>query len=75
MQVIKDKIDSLSKLKESSKQFAIMRSIRDDNQYKKPIVNDDNGDRIVNSKAVVDYVKHCFQSLFYDKERYRIFSK
>ena len=68
MQVIKDKIDSLSKLKESSKQFAIMRSIRDDNQYKKPIVNDDNGDRIVNSKEVADYVKH-FQFLFYDKEQ------
>ena len=68
VQVIKDKIDSLSQLKESSKQFAIMRSIRDDNQYKKPIVNDDNGDRIVNSKEVADYVKH-FQFLFYDKEQ------
>jgi len=69
MQVIKNKIDSLSQLKESSKQFEIMRSIRDDNQYKKLIVNDDNGDRIMNSKEVVDYVKHYFQSLFYDKEQ------
>ena len=67
MQVVKDKIDSLSQLQESSKQFEIMRSIRDDTQYKKLIVNNDNGDRIVNSKEIVEYVKHYFQTLFYDK--------
>ena len=32
MQVVKDKIDSLSQIQESSKQFEIMRSIRDDTQ-------------------------------------------
>ena len=40
-----------------------------DNQYKKLIVNDDNGDRFMKSKEVVGYVKHYFQSLFYDKEQ------
>ena len=44
-----------------------MRSIRDDTQYKKLIVNNDNGDRIVNSKEIVEYVKNYFQTLFYDK--------
>ena len=56
-------------VKDVSKQFEIIRSIKDDNQCKKLIVNDDNGDRIVNSKEVVDYVKNYFKSLFYDKQQ------
>ena len=70
MEAIKDKVSAVERCKDSAKTFQAIREVKEfDKKKEKLIVNNDQGERIIDDIDAAEYVRTCFVSQFSDENR------